>query len=63
MNKDQIKGSWKETKGALRKKWGKLTDDEIEQAKGDRENLIGTIQKKYGETKESIQKSLDKIWH
>jgi len=30
MNHDQIAGNWNPVKGMVRKKWGKLTDDEVE---------------------------------
>ncbi|MEL6678317.1 MAG: CsbD family protein, partial [Pseudomonadota bacterium] len=48
MNIDQIKGKWTELKGEARTKWGKLTDDEIEQVAGEQEKLVGLIQQKYG---------------
>ena len=41
MNWDQIKGNWKQYMGRARQQWGKLTDDDLEQAKGHREELVG----------------------
>ena len=46
MNWDQIEGNWKQFKGEARQQWGKLTDDELEQVKGQREELVGRIQEK-----------------
>ena len=61
MNWDQIKGNWTEFKGQLRAQYGDLTDDEIEEAKGDEEQLRGLIQRKYGKTKEEAQHELDQM--
>ena len=44
MNWDRIEGNWKQFKGRARQQWGKLTDDELEQIKGHREELVGRIQ-------------------
>ncbi len=59
MNWDQIKGSWKELKGKARENWGELTDDELEEAAGHREQMVGLIQKKYGKTKEDAEREVD----
>ena len=48
MNTDIIKGNWKEIKGKAKQQWGKLTDDDLQQIDGKREELIGKIQKQYG---------------
>jgi uncharacterized protein YjbJ (UPF0337 family) len=47
MNWDTMKGDWKQFKGKIREKWGELTDDEIEQVKGHREQFEGLLQKKF----------------
>jgi uncharacterized protein YjbJ (UPF0337 family) len=48
MNWDRIEGNWKQFKGQARQQWGKLTDDELDQVQGRREELVGRIQEKYG---------------
>ena len=35
MNEDMVKGEWKQMAGRIKAKWGKLTDDEIQQAEGE----------------------------
>ncbi len=45
---DMMTGAWNETKGNLRKWWGRLSDDDIEQIKGNRDVLIGKLQQRYG---------------
>lgn len=58
MNKDIFAGSWEEIKGKMKKTWGRLTDDDIEQIKGNQQEIYGKLQKHYGYTKEQIEKSL-----
>lgn len=58
MNWDQISGNWKQFKGTMRTQWGKLTDDDLEQAKGHRDKLVGKIQEKYGIGKEEAEKQV-----
>lgn len=59
MNWDQIKGNWKEWKGKAQQQWGDLTDDELDRAAGEREELEGLIQQKYGRTKEEVRREVD----
>ena len=48
MNWDQIEGSWKQVKGKAKEQWGRLTDDELDQAAGRRDRLVGKVQERYG---------------
>lgn len=59
MNQDQFEGKWKQMKGAFRQKWGKFTDDDIEQFAGNRDKIIGAMQERYGKSKEQAQKDFD----
>lgn len=59
MNWDIIKGNWKQMKGEVKSKWGELTDDEIDQAEGDRERLSGLIQERYGVAKDEAERQID----
>jgi uncharacterized protein YjbJ (UPF0337 family) len=61
MNSDQLEGKWKQLKGAVKEKWGKLTDDDLEQIAGKREKLIGKLQERYGITKEEAEKQAE-LW-
>jgi uncharacterized protein YjbJ (UPF0337 family) len=58
MNWDQISGNWKQIKGNLRTQWGKLTDDDLEQAKGRRDSLVGRVQERYGIGKEEAERQV-----
>jgi uncharacterized protein YjbJ (UPF0337 family) len=43
MNWDQIEGRWKELKGNARQRWGRLTDDDVNEIRGRREEIEGKI--------------------
>lgn len=58
MNWDQVAGNWKQAKGKMREKWGKLTDSDLDIINGKREQLVGSIQKAYGITKEEAEKQV-----
>lgn len=58
MNKDIIKGKWKEMKGKVKQQWGELTDDDLSQMEGSYEELEGALQKKYGYQKEEAEKRI-----
>ena len=58
MNKMEIKGDWNIVKGKLKQKWAKLTDDDLQFAKGKEEELVGRIQKRTGETREAVERTL-----
>jgi uncharacterized protein YjbJ (UPF0337 family) len=58
MNKDIIKGNWKELKGKVKQQWGNFTDDELTTMQGSYEELEGNLQKKYGYDKERAKKEI-----
>jgi uncharacterized protein YjbJ (UPF0337 family) len=58
-NWDQVGGKWKQFSGDVKKKWGKLTDDELLQVNGDREILVGKLQERYGIAKDEANKQID----
>jgi uncharacterized protein YjbJ (UPF0337 family) len=61
MNKDILQGMWKQVRGDIKTKWGKLTDDELDQVAGHRDKLLGLIQQKYGENREAAETELNKL--
>lgn len=61
MNKEIFHGKWDEVKGLLKQHWGKLTDDDLLQIKGNHEQVYGILEQRYGYAKEEIQKTLDNI--
>lgn len=61
MNWDQVEGKWKQMKGSVRERWGRLTDDDIEQISGNRDKLVGLLQERYGLVKEAAERELDQF--
>jgi uncharacterized protein YjbJ (UPF0337 family) len=54
----EIKGDWNITKGKLKQKWAKLTDQDLQYAEGKQEELLGRIQKLTGETREIVEQAI-----
>jgi uncharacterized protein YjbJ (UPF0337 family) len=61
MDRDVIEGKWTEIKGRLRESYGDLTEDDIQKARGDREQMEGMLQQKYGKTKDEARQEVDRI--
>ena len=59
MNWDIIEGNWKQAKGNVKSKWGKLTDDDLDVAAGKKDILVGKIQERYGMGKDEAEKEVD----
>ena len=59
MNSDQFEGKWKQMKGSVKQRWGKLTDDDVTTLSGKKDELVGKIQERYGITREQAQKEAD----
>ncbi|MBK0096503.1 CsbD family protein [Erwinia sp. S63] len=55
MNKDEASGNWKQFKGKVKEKWGKLTDDDMTVIEGKRDQLVGKIQERYGYAKDQAE--------
>ena len=61
MTKLTFKGSWNETKGKLKQKYGQLTDDDLTFTEGKDEELLGRLQKKLGKSKEELRTELESL--
>lgn len=59
MNSDQFQGKWKQMKGSIKERWGKLTDDDVDIINGQNDQLVGRIQERYGIAKEEAQRQVD----
>ena len=59
MNSEQLKGKWKQMKGSVKERWGKLTDDDLDVIDGQSDQLIGKIQERYGIARQEAQKQVD----
>ena len=63
MNWDQIEGKWKQFTGSARERWGKLTDDDMQTIIGQKDNLVGRIQERYGIDRADAEKQADEWCH
>ena len=61
MNREIAAGNWKQLKGEIRARWGKLTDDEVDEAEGSFEKVVGLIQERYGMAKEEAERQLEEL--
>jgi len=59
VNQQTLEGNWNELKGKLRNKWGQLTNDDLQQAHGNVDQLVGLIQRRTGEARSAIEKFLE----
>ena len=59
MNWDQAEGKWKQFKGSVKQRWGRLTDDDLDVIAGNRDRLVGRLQERYGIAKEEAEKEFD----
>ncbi len=59
MNRDVLAGSWRELRGKVKERWGKLTDDDMAKIEGHLDRLIGAVQKRYGYAREQAEGEID----
>ncbi len=61
MNWDQVAGDWKQFKGSVKERWGRLTDQDLTAIEGKRDQLIGKLQERYGIAKEEAEAELERF--
>jgi uncharacterized protein YjbJ (UPF0337 family) len=59
MNWDQIEGQWQQLTGHVKSRWAKLTDDDLGNVAGKKDQLVGKLQERYGILKEDAEKQVD----
>lgn len=60
MNWDRIEGKWKQLSGSVQEHWGKFTNDDIQTLTGQKDQLVGKIQERYGIAKADAQEQAEK---
>jgi uncharacterized protein YjbJ (UPF0337 family) len=58
MSWGRIRANWKQFQHHARRRWDKLTDDDIAHIKGHREALIACLQERYGYTHDRAQQEV-----
>ena len=59
MNWDIIQGKWDQLKGSVKEQWGDLTDDELTQIAGNRDQMAGKLQEKYGWARTEVDEKVN----
>ncbi len=52
-------GRWDQLKGKAKQTWGDLTDDDVDVAEGEYDEMVGRIKERTGESREEIERRLD----
>lgn len=63
MNDDRIEGKWKQIKGRAKQQWGKLTDDDLDYAEGNRDYLVGRVQERMGIARDEADRQVRDFEH
>lgn len=58
LTKEELSGTWNDIKGRIKKEWGDITDNELNQVEGNVDRLVGLVQKKTGMARTEIEKTL-----
>ncbi len=58
MNQTWATGKWNEMKGKVKEQWGELTNDQLDKIEGQRDQLVGLIQQKYGKAREEAEREV-----
>ena len=61
MNQDILAGKWKQLRGEIQSRWGKLTDDDLDRIEGDAVKLAGLLQERYGIARDEAQRRVDEF--
>jgi uncharacterized protein YjbJ (UPF0337 family) len=59
VNWDQVEGRWHQLRGAAQEQWGKLTDDDLDVINGERAQLVGRLQARYGMSREQAERAVE----
>ncbi|MGO1767169.1 hypothetical protein CAP48_16055 [Advenella sp. S44] len=62
MNPDDTDARWEQLKGAVKERWGDLSDDDFTEIDGDAQRLCGILQEKYGRTRAEAEQEVDNFW-
>jgi len=61
MNSDVLQGKWKQLRGSIKEAFGKLTDDDLTQAEGSGDKMLGILQERYGYSKDQANDEWNKF--
>ena len=58
MNSDRFSNDDMCPREHIQRKWGDLTDDDLDKIEGSRKELVGKLQQKYGKSKEEAEREV-----
>jgi len=58
INAQELQGQWNKLRGQVKEHWGQLTEDDLQIHGGNIDQLVGKIQQRTGESRESIERFL-----
>jgi uncharacterized protein YjbJ (UPF0337 family) len=58
-NENYEHGSWRNVKKQIQRRWGKLSDDEVDSLHGNIHEVIGLLQKNYGYTRSKAEEEFE----
>ncbi len=61
ITRQELQGQWNQVKGQVQERWGEFSDDELMQARGSADQLVGVIQQKTGESRRAIEDFLEQV--
>jgi uncharacterized protein YjbJ (UPF0337 family) len=61
MNRDTLKGQWKQLKGEIQSQWGRLTNDDLDVIEGEYSQLVGRLQERYGHSRDEAEREIDEF--
>ncbi|MCA9110736.1 MAG: DUF883 family protein [Planctomycetaceae bacterium] len=59
ITRQELEGQWNQVKGQVKERWGALTDDDLQRARGSADQLVGVIQEKTGDSRRAIEDFLE----
>ena len=62
VTRQEMSGQWNQIRGAVKEKYGQITDDELREVEGDSEQLIGLIQQKIGAARAEVEAFVNKVY-
>lgn len=59
MNWEHMEDRWQQYTGQVKQQWGDLTDDDLKQVNGSREELEARLQQRYGYSRSEASNEVD----
>ena len=55
------KAKWKQMRGRIRERWGKITDNDLDRIEGTMERLVGVLMERYGYGRRRARREVSSI--